>query len=402
MAKLDFLIRGAVPRKDARTAEKAVPIHELMEGEYCNAATRQVFRTAITVSPDTLPGLRQPLDFRTPDPLILRWAGIGHPDACAREKILYIDTETTGLAGGTGTYAFMVGLGCFTAAGFRVEQYFLTDPSGEQELVQELSKAFDRFAALVSFNGKSYDLPLLQTRWILNGSTADLRAIPHIDLLPLARRLWGRTLPGCSLQQLEEGILHSGRQTGNDIPGREIPALYFDYLRSGNSAPLIPVFYHNRFDVVSMLLLLNTISTVLSNPLNTLAKTGVSPYGCARLLLDLGEADTAARLLHLGLTGHPERSECRRELSFIYKRRGHHKKAARLWQAAAEAGECYAHIELAKAAEHRDKAFDRALRHSRAALDLERRGSIINNTALDRLTHRITRLQRKLAAQKEP
>lgn len=174
------------------------------------------------------------------------------------ERLVLLDTETTGLAGGTGTYVFLVGLGFLTAdtAGpaFVVRQYFLRELREERALLHALGATLARFGALVTFNGKSFDWPLLATRYTLARQTLPVAAWPHLDLLHPARRVWKHRLPSCSLGALEAAIL--GVRRVNDVPGALIPDLYFRYLRDGDPRPLLPVLAHNEADIVSLAALL--------------------------------------------------------------------------------------------------------------------------------------------------
>jgi len=396
MGKLDFLIKGALPEKRSPIAKDGKPIHQLLEGEY-SSQNQQVFVTRVAANPKTLPGLCQEVLLPEVADLIWRWAGVGEK-TIPIDQLLFIDTETTGLSGGTGTLAFMVGLGFFRAATFVVEQYFMTDPASEAELVRVLTDKLKKSSVLVSFNGKSFDLPLLETRWILQGEAFNPRVMPQLDLLPLARRLWGRTLPGCSLQQLEDYVLHSGREAGTDIPGSQIPQLYFDYLRNGDASDLKNVFYHNRFDMVSMVLLLHRISQIIKIPTLGFTESRIFLPAVARLLLETGETDRALELYRFCVQEAIESSQSIRELSFLHKRSGHLAEAQHLWELARQAQETYAHIELAKVAEHRDKAYTQALILSREALEIELSRPDKLHALIGELEHRIRRLERKLSS----
>src|SRR4051794_13065804 len=159
------------------------------------------------------------------------------------ERLVLLDTETTGLAGGTGTHVFLVGLGFLAsepdgATSFVVRQYFLRQLREERALLHALGATLADFGVLVSFNGKSFDWPLLTTRFIMQrlGPHRDGRAWPHLDLLHPSRRVWKHRLPSCSLGTLEQEIL--GVRRDSDVPGALIPELYFRYLRDGDTRPL--------------------------------------------------------------------------------------------------------------------------------------------------------------------
>ncbi|MBN1998211.1 ribonuclease H-like domain-containing protein [candidate division KSB1 bacterium] len=183
---------------------------------------------------------------------------------CSPRDLVFIDTETTGLAGGTGTYIFLVGVGSFQGDAFVVQQFFLSDYKDEPAFLNEIAELVKSAAGLVSFNGKSYDIPLLRTRFVLNRLPSVFEDKPHIDLLHPSRRLWRKFLPSCNLGMLEQFVLKFRRQ--GDIPGAEIPALFFEFLREKNVVPLKPVFQHNVMDVLSLVSLGVKIARILACP----------------------------------------------------------------------------------------------------------------------------------------
>jgi uncharacterized protein YprB with RNaseH-like and TPR domain len=177
-----------------------------------------------------------------------------------RGDILFLDLETTGLAGGAGTYAFLVGCGWFEPDGFRVRQYFMVGHALERALLSAVRERLESCGPLVTYNGKSFDVPVLETRFVFNRQRAPLGDRPHVDMLHPARRLWRGarplvSIPGaqresCTLSALERALF--GVQRTRDVPGFEIPARYFAFLRSGDASPLDPVLEHNRLDLVSL------------------------------------------------------------------------------------------------------------------------------------------------------
>lgn len=165
---------------------------------------------------------------------------------------VFLDTETTGLAGGAGTLVFLVGLGQFTEQAFLVRQYFLRDPGEEPAMLEALRQDLEAAGGFVTFNGQAFDLPLLDMRYAVSLRQApSLSTRPHLDLLFPSRRLWQSTLPDCSLATIEHAILGVEREQA-DVPGALIPALYLDYLRSGNAGEISRVVYHNAMDILSL------------------------------------------------------------------------------------------------------------------------------------------------------
>jgi uncharacterized protein len=305
------------------------------------------------------------------------------------ESYAFLDCETSGLAGGTGTYAFLVGVGRFiprqpaalqvdgeTAliqpVEFRLQQFFMRDPAEEGALLEALAEFLAPCQALVTFNGKAFDAPLLATRYSLHAIPNPFAGYAHLDLLPLARRLWRDRLPSRALKYLEENVLSAPR-TVDEVPGYEIPYLYFDYLRSRDARPLKGVFYHNAMDVVAMAALLSHVSAMLDDPFSEMVEHGLDVIALAKLFEDLGQVELAARLFEHGLEmelPEPDFWTAIRRLSILQKRRGDLKTAVDLWQRAAAEGHVYAHIELAKHHEHQTRDYTEALRWTISAVEL--------------------------------
>jgi uncharacterized protein len=287
-------------------------------------------------------------------------------------QLVFLDTETSGLAGGTGTFAFLVGIGRFEPDGFRVAQYFMRDPEEELAVLVALLEHLDNRMALVTFNGMSFDLPILSARYIINRHRIDLKSISHLDLLKLARRLWSDRLESRALKSLELAVLDA-RRTQEDVPGSQIPIMYREYLDTRDARPLKGVFYHNAMDVVSMAGLLNYITRMLEQPASFEFEYGLDIYAIGKLLEDLGQAREAAQLYARALEYDLSEEHHRRiaqRLSMSYKRQRYFEGAVPLWSESAMRGELYAHVELAKYFEHRQRDYDRALEWTRSALAL--------------------------------
>lgn len=185
--------------------------------------------------------------------------------------LAFIDTETTGLAGGAGTLAFLIGVGICDGDAFVLRQYFLRDPAEEEALLTALVKDLADCAGWVTFNGKSFDLPLLETRLTLNRQRGALGTRPHLDLLMPARRLYRGRLESCSLGTLEQHILHLTREQ-EDVSGALIPQMYLDYLRTRDAHEMHRVIYHNAIDILSMV-------TLMGHVLEVFQGSAVTPRG---------------------------------------------------------------------------------------------------------------------------
>lgn len=344
-----------------------------------------------------------------PFPLLAEWANEPRLAELPLEKYAFLDTETSGLAGGTGTYAFLVGAGRFVDGGqFLLQQFFMRDPAEEPALLEGLIHSLAPCEALVTFNGKAFDAPLLVTRYAMHRIPLPFRNYVHLDLLPLARRLWRDRLPSRALKYLEEHVLGLAR-TIEDVPGYEIPWLYFDYLRTRDARPLRGIFYHNAMDVVAMAALLRHISEMLADPYAGRIQHGLDFIALGKLYEALGRWDEAARLYERGLESLSPASEggplsetdfsmAVKRLSILQKKRGDLDRAVQLWEEAANQGHIYAHIELAKFYEHKQRDIRSALRWTEAARKHVEEMSLaayVRAYWRGEIEHRLARLERK-------
>jgi uncharacterized protein YprB with RNaseH-like and TPR domain len=309
------------------------------------------------------------LQITSPLGVIAEWARAPRLADTELDAFAFLDTETTGLAGGTGTYAFLVGVGRYEGEEFHLAQFFMPDPIEEPALLAALTEFLQPFdpaqdrpcQALVTFNGKGFDVPLLNARYITNGEQSPLASFAHLDLLPLARRLWRARLPSRALGYLEEHILGLVR-TQEDVPSWVIPSLYFGYLRSGDARSMKSVFYHNAMDVLSLAALLSHVAGLLDDPLNVVH--GLDLVDMGKMFENLGYLERAAQLYEHGMARDlPEEVYWGtvRRLSFAQKRRGNLTTAVALWRQAARSGQIYAHVKLAKFYEHKQRDCNEAL-----------------------------------------
>lgn len=259
-------------------------------------------------------------------------AALGRVVGPQAARLAWLDTETTGLAGGTGTYVFLVGIAAVDDGDFVLTQYFLRHLSAETEMLEALRDDLRTFDGLVTFNGARFDLPLLQTRFLLSRIRYEFENAPHLDVMSLARRLWHRRLGGYSMGLLEQMVLHVDRF--EDIPGWMIPSLYVQYLTCGDLDLLEPVFAHNAADLLSLISLHGLTGEMVSHPAEV--HLPVDWSGLGRLLDQRGNCDAAAECYRTALADESDPGTRRRTVTALaryYRRRRERQALLELWEA---------------------------------------------------------------------
>jgi len=305
----------------------------------------------------------------------------------------FLDTETTGLAGGSGTYAFLVGVGRITPEGFRVRQFFMRDYGEEPSLMHALAEHLSGFDVLVTYNGKTYDVPLLETRYRMTRMRPPFSRLSHLDLLFGARRLWKLRFESCRLVELENQIF--GVEREGDIPGELIPYVYFEYLRNREAFRLVPIFHHNAIDILSLACLTGIVPFAFRSPSEAPLSHGAELVGMARWLRQAGQLEDAVQLFRRAVDATLSDELLFRtlwDIGLLEKKRGLHSSAVAVFS---DLGACrnpfrvQALEELAKHYEHREKDYSMALEFTRAAIEVE---------SSPQLEHRKSRLVRRLSA----
>ena len=287
----------------------------------------------------------------------------------------FLDTETTGLAGGTGTCAFLVGVGRITPDGFRVRQFFMRDYGEEASQLEALARHLEPFRVVITYNGRAFDQPLLETRYRMHRARSPFVRMEHLDLLYGARRLWKLRLESCRLVDLESQVL--GVDRDGDIPGALIPYVYFEYLRSRQVARLLPVFEHNTLDIVTLACLTGIVPHAFRDPDNVPLRHGSEMVGLARWLQAAGELEGARAMLRRAVAaGLPDHLLFRSlwDLAHLERKLESEAAALALWEDLAAAKNPFrvrALEELAKHHEHRVKDRAAALRWTQAARAIE-------------------------------
>jgi uncharacterized protein YprB with RNaseH-like and TPR domain len=334
-----------------------------------------------------------------------------------RGRILFVDLETTGLVGGAGSYAFLVGCAWFDGAVFRVRQFFLSSFTGERGLLEAVAETADSAGTLVTFNGKSFDMPLMDTRFTLHRMETPFAGLPHVDMVHSARRLWRSDdqhpagvahgslaaavrYGDCRLSTLED-VLCGHRREG-DVPGFEIPSRYFHYVRSGNARALEQVMEHNRLDLLALALVTAHASQLLEDGPGA-ARTAREALGMGRLYERAGLAAEARaafeRAAQMPAADPMTRAEALRAFAVLSRQQRRYADAAAAWRRILDLRGCPAGISreaieaLAVHHEHR-------LRDPFAARNFALQSMLLPQTPARReaVQHRLARLNRKLAA----
>jgi uncharacterized protein YprB with RNaseH-like and TPR domain len=314
------------------------------------------------------------------------------------ERHAFFDIETTGLSGGTGTYVIVAGIGTFERAArgeplaFRLRQYFLAGLQHEPAMLAMLAGDLARSEAVVTYNGRAFDIPCVESRLTLARIPSPCRDLAHFDLLHSVRRLYGHRLPGCRLAEVERHLLRIDRP--GDIPGHLIPALYRDYVVAGRAAPLRGVLSHNADDVLSLVGILAALARLLStddhNPDDAVS--------AARWWERAGQHDRAMSLYRHALPwleGADDWDCAASRHALLCKRAGSREEAAPLWRSLWARGDRRAGLELAKNAEHQLRDLDGAADIVQSLL----RGA--EGAERDELSHRLARINHKRERRRE-
>ena len=279
------------------------------------------------------------------------------PEDLDPRRILYLDTETTGL-GGSGTVAFLVGMGFLGDNGFEVHQFLMRDYPEEPYLLKHVAAGLGKFDVLCTFNGTTFDVPLLESRLLMNRMDRACLDLPHLDLLHMCRRLWKLRLGRCNLGRLEEVIL--GKPRVDDLPGSEVPQRYFTYLKTKRMELLEDILKHNAQDIASLCVLLNHMADLYRHPEKIRFSEDV--YSMGRALEKLERTEDARRCYRLARRGRMG-DLAGSALAVSYRRSGEREEAVRVWQEMVRErrGGIEPYVELAKYEEHVRRNYPAAL-----------------------------------------
>jgi uncharacterized protein YprB with RNaseH-like and TPR domain len=409
------------PQEDRGGAETGGRVEEVLGGEWRTSGAGRSFVVTRRFTPDTPYGRHLVGGFA--ERLRAAYAGASLlASGTPRVPFVFFDLETTGLSGGAGTHAFLVGCAWFDDDGaFVVEQHLMVDYAAERVMLTLVTDVLARAGAIVTFNGKSFDAPVIETRYLFHRLSSPCAQLPHVDVLHPARRFWGgQGDEGCSLVSLERHLL--GARRVGDVPGFEIPARYFQYVRSGDAAPLADVFEHNRLDLLSL--------AGLTARLLTMVEDGPSGTDSAREALalariyerngDAGRAqagfERAAALAEMAGQREPGRRasasdwqwspasirvEALRALALGARRARQFEQAAGWWRDVLEVPGCPAHV-------RREATEALAIHHEHRVRDLEAAKMFALKSLEtgseaawgDAVRHRLARIERKMVSER--
>jgi uncharacterized protein YprB with RNaseH-like and TPR domain len=323
---------------------------------------------------------------------LLRPLSEGAVSNCAPSKWAFLDTETAGLAGGAGAYAFLAGVGRIAPDGFRIRQFLMRELAEERSVLSALAAHLAQFDVLITYNGKTFDEPLLETRYRTLRLPSPFRRLQHLDLLVSARRLWKLRFDSCRLMDLEQQIL--GVERDGDLAGELIPYVYCEYLRTREAMRLVPVLHHNAVDILTLACLTAIVPRAFDSPQQAGLNHGAEMAALGRWFLKTNQLERALDLLRKAIAAGVADDILFRalwDIAATEKRLGHDEAAERAFEdlaASPNPFQAAAHEELAKYYEHRGR--NRAL-----ALEMTRRALAITDT--ESLRRRLLRLESRSA-----
>ncbi len=397
---LEYLRRLEQPAAPRKLPSQRAPkgIEEYVEGEVAKNPHGEFF-----LARDEFPFGRPYGKLRIGDlagadlnPLNLFLGGTALPEV---GRLVFLDTETTGLAGGTGTCAFLIGIGAVEGTKFAVRQFFLRDYPEEKAILHALAEALEPYAGLVTFNGKTFDVPLLETRYALVRTKSPFDRLVHLDALHPARRLWKLRLETCKLTHLESAVLGINRE--GDVPGSEIPQLYFDYLRTGEAGGLQPVFVHNALDIITLAAVTVELARAVGDGGAATLDSSLDLFSLSRIYGTAGARDKSVSTCQQALArGLPEEieSSALRHLARQLQRQRQYERAVEAWLELSRRDSPLAMEALEALAihyEHRQRDAGQALEFTRAALARAEEQSA-HAPSLARFSRRAARLEKKL------
>lgn len=341
-----------------------------------------------------------PLSYEQIPEVILNWAGLDKTRTRSLEDILVFDLETTGLGRG-GIFAFMIGLGYFDQGQFFVEQVFLPDPDAEVNSFDRILELLKTKSLLVTFNGKTFDVPVLESRLLYHQIWLNIRQMEHLDLLHIARRLWKNKLPSCALETIEFYILGHIRDKELDIEGGDIPQTYFHYLMSGDPELIRRIFVHNHHDILHTAALLALICNSTIYPPQSGFDIRIDYHALARLYLSQKQPKIAKRILIDLIATGVVSADIACDLGLLYKQEKDLEAAIDAYEIASGLASRIGMLELCKLQENFRKDYTEALNTAKRLEQYLLARPMVDSKAIALLQKRQERLQQKLQKQQD-
>jgi hypothetical protein len=320
-------------------------------------------------------------------------------------ECVFLDTETTGLSTSGGTFAFMVGLGFFENQNFILRQYFLKDPLEEEAMLLDLENLLCKFSTLVTYNGISFDIPILKSRFKYHRIPNNIAQKSHVDLLKYARMLFRYQFESRSLKSIEANVIQFQRSE-DEIPGYMAPIIYQEYLKTNDIGQIQGIFYHNAMDIVSLAALIKIVNQISLVQGDHFSRYETLNYSIARQYEKLKNVDNAAKYYLKALEQKdlpPEiKLNCLLSLADLFKKTNKLREAIMLWEQASTFQNIEALVEIAKVYEHRYKDYQQAINCCKNALlilenDVD---STYKSFLLQQIHHRLNRLKTKVKNEK--
>lgn len=333
--------------------------------------------------------------------IILQYAKIDD-DTLTQEDLLILDLETTGLSRGGGMLAFMIGIGYFEGDNYFVEQYFLPEPDAEFNAFDLILPHLEKRSVLVTFNGKTFDIPVLESRFLHNQLWIDLRSKHHIDLLHLARRLWKRKVPSCALETLEYYILGHIRDKELEIEGSEIPQTYFQFLINGDPELLQRIFIHNQSDVLHTAALFAMVCEQIDYPLPCDRDIRIDYHAVGKLYQSQNRHEAAKAIFTALAEEYYMTPELMYDLGMLHKRDKDWQRAHDYFRQGVDLYHEPSMLELSILLEQRFKDYESALLITEVLQERIMADPFQSVKKLLEITKRLERLRAKLAKPPKP
>lgn len=371
---------------------KAEELKTLLKGDFSSHKDYPYFSTKCYYPVDSpIEGLE--ILPKTIPEILLKWAQMDTENQWNPEDFLFLDLETTGL-GRNQTFAFLIGLGYYEGNQLVVEQIFLPIPEAEINSFDRLAEILATKAVIITFNGKTFDIPILESRLLYNRVWLNLREKEHIDLLQLARKLWKNKLPSCALETLEFYLMGKVREEEWDIDSELIPQTYFQYLLTGDPGALKRVFLHNQLDILHTAALFTIICDSISYPPINGFDHRIDYYALAQLYISLGDRKTARNILSDLTAQNYLTPEVAYALGMLSKQEGNLTEAENYFAIATDLFHPAAMLEYSKLLEKR-KAYPQALEVALKLLQWYLSRPLVSSKKIQEIEKRIKRLQQK-------